>query len=320
MLSSFNLNSQQSKLKSMAKSMGMTPEQMINKSVQLKVSPWELKPTLDKIHAANQKSRNQALRDARNKAASVKPLKMVKKSANTNLMELYNNAAYRLNYDTAPIGPIMNQFMLGPEHNLLFGSKPTDPAAFLQYINDPTLRFRNDPGYEFNIKRGMDAILNNAGSRGLLRSGAVAKALAEYMHGVADQTYNNWQSKEASAFDTFRQGRSSIFTDQQNRLAALAGAYMPNAGQMTMQGGLAGAQGFQNRGTYNGNLFSGLGTNVMNTFLQGGLGQGQAMTEAAKAAAQLGASENQMAAQNNATMGGIFNSILGLAGSFMKGG
>lgn len=52
--------------------------------------------------------------------------------------------------------------------------------------------FRSTPGYQFQLDEGRNAILGSNASRGLLNSGATAKALTKYGQGLADSTYQNY--------------------------------------------------------------------------------------------------------------------------------
>lgn len=53
-------------------------------------------------------------------------------------------------------------------------------------------QFRADPGYQFNLSQGVNAIDRSAASRGMLNSGAQLKALDRFGQGVADQSYGNY--------------------------------------------------------------------------------------------------------------------------------
>lgn len=53
-------------------------------------------------------------------------------------------------------------------------------------------RYKDASGYEFIMDSGQDAISGNAAARGLLNSGATAKALTKFGQNTASQFYNNY--------------------------------------------------------------------------------------------------------------------------------
>lgn len=71
-----------------------------------------------------------------------------------------------------------------------------------QAQTDAMARFRTDPGYEFKLQQGIDAIDRSAASRGMLNSGQTLKALSEYGQGMADQSYGQYYDRLAGLADT----------------------------------------------------------------------------------------------------------------------
>lgn len=58
-----------------------------------------------------------------------------------------------------------------------------------------TTNFRTDPGYQFELGQGLQAIDRGAASRGLLSSGNTAMAEQQYGTGLADQSYSNYVNR-----------------------------------------------------------------------------------------------------------------------------
>lgn len=85
--------------------------------------------------------------------------------------------------------------------------------------------FQNDPGYMSQLEEGMRAIQGSAASKGLLKSGATAKALTKYGQDLASRTYND-------AYNRWRQQQA----DDYNRRANLAGLGQTTANQLTSFG------------------------------------------------------------------------------------
>lgn len=79
--------------------------------------------------------------------------------------------------------------------------------------------FEKDPGYQFRLDQGEQAINRNALARGRYNSGSTLKALQGFNSDLASQEYSN-------AFNRFGQNQSNKY----NRLAALSGV-----GQTTTQ-------------------------------------------------------------------------------------
>ena len=83
----------------------------------------------------------------------------------------------------------------------------------------------NDPGYQFRMQQGNQAIERSAAARGGLLSGAAAKALTRYSQGVASDEFNN-------AYNRFNNDKSTGF----NRLASLAGVGQAATNQVGQAG------------------------------------------------------------------------------------
>lgn len=72
--------------------------------------------------------------------------------------------------------------------------------------------FQTDPGYQFRMGEGMNAIQNSAAARGGLLSGGTLKALQKYGQDFASNEYNN-------AYNRFNTDNTNVF----NRYASIAG-------------------------------------------------------------------------------------------------
>lgn len=121
---------------------------------------------------------------------------------------------------------------------------------------------QDDPGYQFRLKQGADALNASAASRGGYFSGGTGRALVDYGQGMASQEYQN-------AFNRALMGRQLTTSE----LSALAGMGQ-NAASMQGDVGanyLAQAGAAQAGGTVGaGNAWAG-GLNTVNNMLQGGL-------------------------------------------------
>lgn len=80
-----------------------------------------------------------------------------------------------------------------------------------------------DPGYQFRLQQGQQALERSLGARGMNQSGAALKAAQEYGQGLADQTYNDYftrQSRIANNGLTAASGLGSLYTNLGNVQAA----------------------------------------------------------------------------------------------------
>lgn len=115
---------------------------------------------------------------------------------------------------------------------------------------DVLARLQSDPGYQFEMQQGQDAIQGAAAARGLLRSGRTLKDLVGYAQGLASQRAGDAYTRELNAFTT-----------QQNQLLQLMQAGQSAAGANSNLGQLALAQG-QNSANLGVNLAN-VATNAM---------------------------------------------------------
>jgi hypothetical protein len=143
---------------------------------------------------------------------------------------------------------------------LTAGFDPTKAGLSAQFKYGPD-DFQVDPGYQFALQQGQQAIERSAAAKGVLNSGGTLKNLTGYTAGVASQQYNTarsralneYQQNYANAFNTYENNQSNAF----NRLATLAGQglsatgianqagqnYANQAGNYTIQGANAQAAG-----------------------------------------------------------------------------
>lgn len=120
-------------------------------------------------------------------------------------------------------------------------------------------QFRTDPGYQFAFDEGSKALQNSAAARGILNSGATAKALTRYGQGVADQQYGNYFARLQSLAGL---GQSATGATAQAGQAAAG-----NAGNALMAGGNARASAY-------GGAATAANQGIQNYLMAGALGGG----------------------------------------------
>lgn len=150
-------------------------------------------------------------------------------------------------------------------------------ASALGQMQDPSFQhnfstsdFQADPGYQFRMQQGQQALERSAAAKGGLMNGGFAKALTDYGQNFASNEYQN-------AYNRFNNDQSNRF----NRLASLAGVgqtannavgqagqnFANNAGNNMMgAANAAGAAGIASANAYGGAL-SNLGSTAGNTWM-----------------------------------------------------
>jgi len=68
----------------------------------------------------------------------------------------------------------------------------------------------NDPGYQFQLQQGNQALERSLAARGLGQSGAALKAAQQYGQGLANQTYNDYFNRQQSIAGQGLQASSGI--------------------------------------------------------------------------------------------------------------
>ena len=109
--------------------------------------------------------------------------------------------------------------------------------------------FRADPGYQYSLNQGLNAVEGSAAARGSLYSGATLKALQTRGQGMADQQYNNWLGR-------YQSGQT---------VGANASAQTGQFGQTAAQGA---ANAYQNAGNATANGYINTGNAINNTLGQ----------------------------------------------------
>ena len=129
--------------------------------------------------------------------------------------------------------------------NLLgVGGDPTKQnAAFQNYLGST--------GYGFQMKQGQEAVTGSNAAKGILNSGATAKALTTYGQGLASQSFNNYLSNLGNVSSQGLQAAGEIGS------AGTTGG--GNAGQLTAAAG-------QQKGASFANAAGQLGNTVSNFF------------------------------------------------------
>jgi len=143
---------------------------------------------------------------------------------------------------------------------------------------------QNDPGYQFRLQQGQQALENSAAARGGLLSGNTAKAITDYSQNYASNEYSNVYGRAFNEYSTrynqFQTNQANTF----NRLSSLAGGGQVAAGQLGQEGQAA-------------------SSNIANINAVGGAQQGASLMNAgaARASGYAGVANAISGAANNAS-------------------
>lgn len=140
-------------------------------------------------------------------------------------------------------------------------------AGYDQTFSAPTLaQAEQEPGYQFSLQQGTDALEKGAAARGDLLSGNEGVALQQYGQQLGQNNYQNVYNRALSTYDTNFNVFNQNQTNEYNRLANESGMGQTTAAQLGSQGQAA-------------------ASNVGNINLTTGAQQGQDLQNAAAATA-----------------------------------
>ena len=162
-----------------------------------------------------------------------------------------------------------------------------------------TSDFESDPGYQFRMDQGQQALERSAAARGGLMSGAAIKDTERFSQGLASQDYQ-------AAFDRFQTNRSN----KMNPLLSLAGSAQTASGAL----GAAGQNYANAAGNALGNYSSTAGQNITgagNARASGYVGAANAISSGIGQAYN-GYQQNQLLSMlnKNSTRGTVDNTLL----------
>jgi len=191
-------------------------------------------------------------------------------AANQNLQEAQRGRAAASPWTssgTSAVGKITNLLGLGTltqqgNNQGIYWVDPTDAKGAQQRAMTD---FQTDPGYQFRVDEGMKTLDRSAASRGLLRSGAQAKAITDFGQQMGSQEYGNY-------FDRLLKvsGMGSESTSAANNTSA---NLTSSAGNYLTQGGIARGSAYADGAK---SMASGIGQGVNNTlagaYMFGGYG------------------------------------------------
>jgi hypothetical protein len=102
---------------------------------------------------------------------------------------------------------------------------PAPPKFNPRMFMSPTLdEAKNEPGYQFRLQSGTDALDRSAAARGTLRTGNTLRDIVEYGQNFGEQAYQTMFDRALRAYQAYYQGERDKFMpqfqDYQNRFGA----------------------------------------------------------------------------------------------------
>jgi hypothetical protein len=156
---------------------------------------------------------------------------------------------------------------------------------------------QNDPGYQFRLQQGQQALERSAAARGGLLSGGTGKALQQYGQDYASNEYGNVYNRALGQYqqnyNIFQQNQANQF----NRLAALSGVGQTAAGQLSSAG--------QSYANTNANLLGNIGQQVGSNINNAGAARASGYVGMANALGGLGNTLSTIGLLNQ--LGGGYN-------------
>lgn len=139
---------------------------------------------------------------------------------------------------TAQIGQELNPYTSAGAGSTNYLAQLLQPGGALTQgygsFTAPTAQqAQNQPGYQFQLQQGLNALQNSAAASGGLLSTGTAKNLENYAQGVASTNYNNVYNQALQAYQT---NASNYYTGQNNlygRLQGLTNTGLSASGQLT---------------------------------------------------------------------------------------
>lgn len=133
--------------------------------------------------------------------------------------------------------------------------------------------FQTDPGYQFRLQEGQNAIEGSAAARGSLLSGGTLKALQQYGQNFASNEYNNAYNRAQQAYQMRQNAAGNLAGIGQNAANLQSNLYAnqgQNVGNMYYNQGNTLAQLGQGYGMNMGSLETTRANNLANLDLQRG--------------------------------------------------
>ena len=119
---------------------------------------------------------------------------------------------------------------------------------------DPSTTLASDPGYQFRMQQGMQALQRSAAARGGLLSGGTLKGITDYSQGAASQEFGNaWNRQMGLA--QLGMGATNSLTGVGNQTSNLQNQDITGVGNAKAAGTMAQANVWNNAINQMGNSF-----------------------------------------------------------------
>ena len=190
-----------------------------------------------------------------------------------------------------------------------FVTTGTGAASTLSNLlqNPAQFNFQADPGYQFRLQQGQQAINRSAAARGAAGGSGTAKSLAQFGSSLASQEYQN-------AWNRWNTGQQQRIAGLEN-LAGMGERGAEYSGDLGLRGATTGAGLGVNAAQYGGNARMGTTGAASNLWSHATDEMSQNSLDLGNFLANLAMKSGSAQAQGDLGRAGIWNSILGSAGS-----
>lgn len=120
-------------------------------------------------------------------------------------------------------------------------------------------QFRRDPGYQFRLNQGIEAINRSSAGQGSLMSGQTLKALNEFGQGMADQSFNDWYGRQGRLADLGQSATGNTVNARMGAAGNMASTTLGTASNIAQGQAQIGQNNSNNQMNWLGALGSGLG-------------------------------------------------------------
>lgn len=134
---------------------------------------------------------------------------------------------------------------VGPMARPGFNFGPTPEFTYNEFTPPSFDEAFNEPGFQFRLRSGSDALERSAAARGVLRTGGTLKDILEYGQNFGAAEYQNAFNRALSTYDRYYQGRKDQYAPRLSRwqlmsqaeIQAALAQYNRETAQMTGGGG-----------------------------------------------------------------------------------
>jgi hypothetical protein len=129
-----------------------------------------------------------------------------------------------------------------------FGQAAPEATKYADFVAPDAQTFKQDPGYQFRLQQGQQALENSAAARGTLLTGGTAKALSDYGQASGSQEYGNAFNRALTGYNTNKDTSQQYFGNQMQSFGGNLAGFQANTTAALGEGQLQGQAWDRNYG------------------------------------------------------------------------